>query len=185
MRRRSEMTAIETLLRQPAAQAVGWALLQFVWQGAAVGALTGLALLALGRSASDVRYVVAAVGLALMLTLPAVSGVQKFQALRVGAAAGALVPSAAFTGATGQSRETLASTREASGAAGGTTGSRATGSPGCRVLPAAPIEPLLPTLVLVWIAGGSMLSPRLPTGWICVQPLRTRGHAAAPDDLQP
>ena len=38
------MSAIETLLRQPAAQAVGWALLQFVWQGAAVGALTALVL---------------------------------------------------------------------------------------------------------------------------------------------
>jgi bla regulator protein BlaR1 len=75
------MTAIETLLRQPAAQAVGWALLQFVWQGAAVGVVTALALLALRRSASDVRYVVAAIGLALMLTLPVVSGVQKFQSL--------------------------------------------------------------------------------------------------------
>ena len=32
------MTAIEHLLRQPAAQAIGWALLQFVWQGALVGA---------------------------------------------------------------------------------------------------------------------------------------------------
>ena len=76
------MSAIETLLRQPAAQAVGWALLQFVWQGAAVGVLTALVLLALRRSASDVRYVVSAVGLALMLTLPVVSGVQKFQTLR-------------------------------------------------------------------------------------------------------
>ena len=35
------LNAIETLLSQPAAQAVGWALLQFVWQGAAVGALDG------------------------------------------------------------------------------------------------------------------------------------------------
>ena len=75
------MSAIETLLSQPAAQAVGWALLQFVWQGAAVGAVTALAFVALRRSASDVRYVVAAIGLALMLTLPLVSGVQKYQAL--------------------------------------------------------------------------------------------------------
>jgi len=29
------MPAIETMLRQPAAQAMGWALLQFVWQGTA------------------------------------------------------------------------------------------------------------------------------------------------------
>src|SRR5262245_39230953 len=77
------MPAIEiaTWLQQPAAQAVGWALLQVVWQGAAVGALTALALLALRRSASDVRYVVSTIGLALMLTLPIVTGVQKYQAL--------------------------------------------------------------------------------------------------------
>ena len=97
------MIAIETLLRQPAAQAVGWALLQFVWQGAAVGALTALVLLALRRNASDVRYVVAAIGLALMLTLPVVSGVQKFQALRADAAAGA--STAAFTSGEGRSHE--------------------------------------------------------------------------------
>ena len=88
------MTAIETLLRQPAAQAVGWALLQFVWQGTAVGVLTALALLALRRSASDVRYVVSAIALALMLTLPVVSGVQKLQALRVEASATDAVPGA-------------------------------------------------------------------------------------------
>ena len=75
------MTAIETLLRQPLGEAVGWALLQFVWQGAVVAAATALALTALRRSASDVRYVVSAIGLALMLTLPVGSGVQKYQAL--------------------------------------------------------------------------------------------------------
>ena len=76
------LNAIENVLSQPAAQATAWALLQFVWQGAAVGALAAIALAALRRSASDVRYVVASVGLALMLTLPIVSGVQRFQALR-------------------------------------------------------------------------------------------------------
>src|SRR3954471_5468833 len=73
--------AIEPLLRQPAAQAVGWALLQFVWQGAAIGVLTAAALAALRRSAADVRYVVAASGLALMLTLTLATGVQKYAAL--------------------------------------------------------------------------------------------------------
>jgi hypothetical protein len=76
------LNAIENVLSQPAAQATAWALLQFVWQGAAVGALAAIALAAMRRSASDVRYVVASVGLALMLTLPIVSGVQRFQALR-------------------------------------------------------------------------------------------------------
>ena len=70
------MTAIETILQQSAAQAVGWTLLHFIWQGALVGVLTAIALAMLRRSASDVRYVVAAIGLSLMVTLPAVTVVQ-------------------------------------------------------------------------------------------------------------
>src|SRR5438067_1303899 len=77
--------AIDTsaaLFRQPAAQAVAWALLQFVWQGTAVGAATALALFVLRGGAADVRYVVASIGMALMLTLPVVTAVQKYHALR-------------------------------------------------------------------------------------------------------
>ena len=70
------MTAIDDMLQQPVAQAVGWALLQFVWQGALIGAADGAALPALRRSAADVRYVVATIALALMLTLPVVTAVQ-------------------------------------------------------------------------------------------------------------
>jgi hypothetical protein len=98
------MPAIETMLRQPAAQAMGWALLQFVWQGTAVGALTAVALLALRRSAADIRYVVAAIGLALMLTLPVVSGVQKFQALRADPDAPVQAPDASIASPDGRSR---------------------------------------------------------------------------------
>jgi hypothetical protein len=39
-------------------------------------------------------------------------------------------------------------------------------------------------LILVWIAGVSMLSLRLLTGWIWVQRLRTRGNAPAADRWQ-
>ena len=57
------MNATEALFHQPAAQAVGWALLHFVWQGALVAAVTGAVLAALRRSAADVRYVVATIGM--------------------------------------------------------------------------------------------------------------------------
>ena len=69
------MNAIELLVQQPATQAIAWALLQFVWQGALVGVLTALALFSLRRSAADVRYVVATIGLSLMVTMPAVTAV--------------------------------------------------------------------------------------------------------------
>jgi beta-lactamase regulating signal transducer with metallopeptidase domain len=193
------MTAIETLLRQPAAQAVGWALLHFVWQGAAVGALTALALLALRRSASDVRYVVAAIGLALMLTLPVVGGVQKFQTLRADAAVAAAVPASPLVRANEHSLDVSPPARatavfrgrdprpysaySAYSAAGAETSGSAAASPVLRVA-AVRIEPLLPTLLLVWIAGVSMLSLRLLTGWIWVQRLRTHGNASAADQWQ-
>ena len=67
------MSAIEAMLRQPGAQAVGWALLHFVWQGGLVAVSTAAALALLRRSAADVRYVVSAIALSVMLTLPAVT----------------------------------------------------------------------------------------------------------------
>ncbi len=75
------MIAIEHLLQQPAAQAIGWALLQFVWQGALVGLLSAAALFALRRSAADVRYVVASIGLSLMLTMPVVTALQAWRSM--------------------------------------------------------------------------------------------------------
>jgi beta-lactamase regulating signal transducer with metallopeptidase domain len=178
------MTAIETLLRQPAAQAVGWALLQFVWQGAAVGALTALALVALRRSASDVRYVVSAIGLALMLTLPIVTGVQKLQALRAEASAASGITSAASTASAGNDVHARNAPQGRRAAQNSTTIAGATGSAVGRVMPTVRLEPLLPTLMLVWITGVSMLSLRLLTGWIGVQRLRTRGNAPAAGEWQ-
>ncbi len=83
------MSAIDQirLLQEPAAQAIGWALLQFVWQGALVGALSAMAFFALRRSAADVRYVVATIGLTLMLTMPVVTAVQSWRAMTADAGA--------------------------------------------------------------------------------------------------
>src|SRR6188472_1242503 len=80
------------LLQEPAAQAIGWALLQFVWRGALVGAVSAMALFALRRSAADVRYVVATIGLTLMLTMPVVTAVQSWRVMT--AEAGAAVSAA-------------------------------------------------------------------------------------------
>ena len=80
--RRRTMTMIELFMRQPMAQAIGWALLQFVWQGAVLGMLTAVVLAFLRRSASDIRYVVSTIGLALMLTMPIVTAWQSLEGSR-------------------------------------------------------------------------------------------------------
>src|SRR6266480_2331767 len=83
MEGRFAMSAIEHLLREPAAQAIGWALLHFIWQGTLVAALTGIVLACLRNGAADVRYVVSAIGLSLMLTLPAVTAAQLWRSATV------------------------------------------------------------------------------------------------------
>ena len=184
------MPAIETWLQQPAAQAVGWALLQFVWQGAAVGALTAVALLALKRNASDVRYVVASIGLALMLTLPIVTGVQKYQALRTA------TPAADGTGEVIRDGvivmdgvrvkfdriELLKAAPPAPPAVG--EASRLGPSGVLARVRSLRLEGFLPLLMPVWLAGVSLLSLRLFTGWLWVQRLRTRGVIEADETLR-
>ena len=64
------MNAIETLLAKPIFQALGWALVHFIWQGAVVAALYAMTSLFLRRRAANVRYGVACAALALMVMLP-------------------------------------------------------------------------------------------------------------------
>src|SRR5687768_7026823 len=89
---------IDALVRQPMAQAIGWALLQFVWQGALIGVLAAATLAALRRSAADVRYVVATIALSLMLTMPVVTAVQGFNAARLESAPASAMLTAAAEG---------------------------------------------------------------------------------------
>src|SRR5689334_9106010 len=64
------MNSLEMLLTKPLLQALGWALVHFVWQGALVALLyAGLATL-LRRRAASLRYGVACAAMLLMLVLP-------------------------------------------------------------------------------------------------------------------
>ncbi len=65
------MTGLQSILTNPFVQRVGWALLHFLWQGAAVAALLAGAMLLLRRRSPNLRYVVACAALVLMLLLPA------------------------------------------------------------------------------------------------------------------
>ena len=161
------MTAIEQLSQQPAAQAIGWALLQFVWQGALVGLLSAIALIALRRSAADVRYVVATIGLALMLTMPTVTAVQTWRTItdkRLPAASQPLT-SVPF--------DPVARPAEAA-----------------NIGPAVPYvadatirtsngENWLRLVLVVWLSGVAILTMRLLAGWAWVQRLKSRGTSPA------
>ena len=167
------MNAIETLLMQPAAQAIGWALVQFIWQGALIGAITAIALAALRQSAADVRYVVATIGLSLMLTVPVVSAVQGWRSAVKPVASAAAVEAEVARALPGESSPALS------------LGSRTATA---AVLPAVAVEPAtqaenagaLRVLLLAWFCGVLILTVRLMSGWLVVQRLRSHRTSAAP-----
>ena len=179
------MNATEALFHQPAAQAVGWALLHFVWQGALVAAVTGGVLAALRRSAADVRYVVATIGMAVMLTLPIVTGVQKWQSLHAGAVA-ATAPRSAATdialpsvhASTAVHRDTAISASLGSDPKLGSDPS-VVGSDPRALLGRVRVELMLPGMLFVWLSGVTVLSLRLLTGWCLIQRMRTHGVTPA------
>ena len=78
----SFVNAVAGIAHHPEAQAVGWALLHFVWQGALIGAISAVVLWLLRSTAADVRYVVATIGLSVMFTMPVVTAVQLWRASR-------------------------------------------------------------------------------------------------------
>ncbi|MGH9308969.1 MAG: M56 family metallopeptidase [Vicinamibacterales bacterium] len=162
------MTAID-ILQQPIAQAVGWALLQFVWQGTLIGLVTAALFAALRRSAADIRYLVGTIAMSLMLTMPIVTTMQNF-----GGGAGGESTADATAGAISVERATerpVASADRAVAPAEGVPVAAAPGRPS--------FESWLPVLLSLWLVGVVMLTLRLLSGWIFAQRLKSRGAAAA------
>jgi beta-lactamase regulating signal transducer with metallopeptidase domain len=164
------MSAIDEMLRQPLGQAIGWALLQFVWQGTLIAALTAAILAALRRSGPDVRYVVGTISLALMLTTPVVSMVQSLKA-----SSGSVIPA--------EGAVALVSERSGNPEPAVTVPTGAVDAIPAMVaergaVQAASIEAWLPWLVTAWLAGVVLLTLRLFSGWLWIQ--RMRSHGAQP-----
>ncbi|MCP3903683.1 MAG: M48 family metalloprotease [Planctomycetes bacterium] len=64
------MNILEMLQSMPIVEAVGWALIHFVWQGALIAVITALVLQALRRRNANTRYLVGCGGMALMIAAP-------------------------------------------------------------------------------------------------------------------
>jgi len=68
------MNAIEFLSSQPWVERLGWTLVHFLWQGAAIAALYAAARRGIGRSSSpNLRYVLGCLALAAMVMAPLVT----------------------------------------------------------------------------------------------------------------
>jgi beta-lactamase regulating signal transducer with metallopeptidase domain len=157
------------LLHLPAAQALGWALVHFIWQGALVVAVTAPILLLLRRSAADVRYVVATIALSIMATMPIVTAVQVWQgeSFRLNKPSATVEPSAYVA---------PSSAGPVVSASLPVTTALATTMP-------VILEPWLSVLVAVWFCGVLALTLRLASGWVWVQRMKTRGTMPVSDAL--
>lgn len=147
------MTQLLSLVREPWAQALGWSLLHFIWQGAALGLLAWLLLALLRGADAKARYGVACAFLLLMVAVPTAT----FLVLQRQAAA--LV-------------EPLRLTAEATGAV-------LPEAPLALRVKAA-LDPALPWLLGTWALGVILLSARFLGSWIRVQRLRRRSASPVP-----
>ena len=164
-----ELDALVRITAEPAAQAIGWALLQFVWQGALIGALAAVTLAALRRSDADVRYVVASIALCLMLTVPVVTAVQGITAARTSRESKSLPPHPAASAAPVEAASVRLSVPRAA--------SEVPSSPAA-VANAWEFRLVAPWVLAVWTLGVLVLTLRLVSGWLWVRHLRT--HSASP-----
>lgn len=166
-----------------ATHALGWALVRFLWQGAALALLLGIALALIRPTAARTRYTLAIVTLAAMLVMPVATtlrlyepaGSSSSQTMVAGEPAGdvnaSLSPAPYASGASIKSAQPPASASRSNSAARFT-------------LLRDRLEPVLPWLVLVWVLGVLILSVRLAYGWMAARRLRTDGTRDVSASLQ-
>ena len=177
------MNNLEDVLQQPVLQALGWALVHSLWQGACVAALlAGLLALLRGRHART-RYAAGCAALALMLLLPAATawkmsgggarahaaGNEARRLRESHAKAGALEATVIAAGAVEYAPEGLAYESHEAGRGPSPVGG---------------FEGVLPWLSLMWALGVAVLSARSLGGLVYARRLKSAGTRPAAREWQ-
>src|SRR5262249_27701332 len=143
----------------PLAQAVGWALLHLVWQGALVAALLAVALSVISGRRAAVRYALSCGALALIVALGVATAIRCFPEATTAAAPGATSCAGAALGR-GLPAAALAFARPDR----------------LRELERAASD-ALPLIVTLWLCGVAILSARLILAWLGARRLVARSDA--------
>jgi beta-lactamase regulating signal transducer with metallopeptidase domain len=171
------MNAIRALLAEPILQALGWALVHFIWQGAVVAALYAMTNIFLRRCAASIRYVVACAALAVMLVVPlATLFVLSRDFLRsssagaapepITIAAEAIPPGSKLTSPSEPAAQHAPASRDASESL------LTTGSLSLKEWAGERFTSFLPWLVAAWLAGVLLLSIRFLGGLVVAERLK-------------
>ena len=147
----------EAFVASPLARAIGFALLQFLWQGGAIWAITALLLFTLRRASPQLRHAVACLGLAAMILATVTTTVRYMHTPELAGGVAALTSPGGISNLPA-SRSLL---------------------PQLTVTDVSPpalsrewLEPRLPFVMLAWTAGVLVLTAHLFGGWWRVQRLR-------------
>jgi len=158
------MSGTENLLAQPATQALGWALLHFVWQGFAVAALYGLARLFMRRKSANARYAVACGAMLTMLVLAASTFTLLYEAM----------PKATPAGVFDHAEPSAAPLADAALAPMPSIAHGTDFASSMRAWSRQWVEPALPSLTAIWLVGVVLLSLRFIGGLVVAQRLKRR-----------
>src|SRR5437867_1999202 len=167
-----------------ATHALGWALVHFLWQGAALAILLGIALTVTPATASRTRYALSLLALCAMLALPVATGVRLVSreplALTPAASSSQSVATTKPARAKHESPAPPAPRRHTLATSISQSSSGVTAIGQLRDI----LEPALGWLVVVWVLGVLALSVRLGHGWMAARRLRSEGIRDACAALQ-
>jgi tetratricopeptide (TPR) repeat protein/beta-lactamase regulating signal transducer with metallopeptidase domain len=166
------VTALESFLGQPWVYRLGWTLLHFFWQGAALAVLLAGALALLRRRRANSRYLAACGVLGLMSLAPLVTFI-----LLQPVAAPRSVPAVTTAMEVSGDRPAAPVASALPPAVPSGTETSSLGFPSFPLRPG--LEAWLPWLVAAWLVGVLLLSLRLLGAWACVQRLKWRSTQAA------
>jgi HEAT repeat protein/beta-lactamase regulating signal transducer with metallopeptidase domain len=161
------MRLLESVLTQPALQALGWSLIHFVWQGALLAILLEGARLVLRTRSANARYLAACAALGLMLMLMA-GDLFFFTASMTDETPAPTRPHSSVTNKGGEAQFSFAATGDKEG------------PPAIEPQPLfeqrayARLKALLPWVVSAWLFGVLALSIRLAGGFVQTRRLRRR-----------
>lgn len=174
------MMLLETIFMQPFMQALGWALIHFIWQGALVALLLASALVLMRRLSAQARYTVATLGLLLMLAVPVItlsSLYRSMPAVASGPERRALLAANKGASASQASTPQSALSSQTDASAGAAKPARFASLEG---LTDSRFAPLARLFALFWLAGILILSLRFFKGWTATARLKRRGRERAP-----
>src|SRR5712671_1457466 len=146
-----------------ATHALGWALVHFLWQGAALATLLGVALAVIRPAAARTRYTIAIVTLGAMLVIPVATSVRLYEPAVSGvpperSSSSQTVPPAASSSSPSPAPRPAVAGATLLTPLPSSSQSRAAAR---FALLRDRLEPALPWLVVVWILGVLILSARL------------------------